>query len=481
MAYLNRTGWKTLLDMTNKRQVTLVIGDSLIYIKSKNISLSDYLSEELYSYVEDNYSDKLHEKRITRHMSLMEWCEHDDLFESTDAGSVVEFTNSILEKLDKKNDIDYSQIEKLMDVNRFNMILSTSTLPLCDVVRSKSHKKIYYTDINEKSFRVRLYDAENGNMTNWSNSKNEILFLDLIGKDVNNNKNVFHYLNISYDDILILLFNWITAINNKITESGISSQANIAYELDKRYLLILGCELPNWLFRFMWFFMKNPTANKNTIAVNRSIFSHNLEDGFRHFYDKHKTIIINPKENNDFVNEFFDKWRQHKSDLNLRDDESVCPPPSPSNIFISYSHEDRQLFEEKLLPLLEKLKDENKITYWWDRRINGGSEWEQDIENAIKNSKIFMPFVTPNIKKQFESCSTSKYVFQEWLKAIKIDQMNKETNKMFGIKRDFIVPILIDENCGVKPFEKFSNLFLSHEDIYDRLKESVLNILSYNK
>ena len=296
MAYLNRTGWKTLLDMTNKRQVTLVIGDSLIYIKSKNISLSDYLSEELYSYVEDNYSGKIHEKRIIRHMSLMEWCEHDDLFMDSDAGGVEQFTISVLENLDK-DDIDYSLIEKLLDVNRFNMILSTSTLPLCDVVRSKSRKEIYYADINDKSFRIELYGDNNGKKTVWSNSKNEILFLDLIGKKTNYTTNTFFELNISYDDILILLFNWIAAINNRIKESGISSQANIAYELDKRYLLILGCELPNWLFRFMWFFMKNPTADKDSMKMNSSIFSHNLEDGFKKFYDKHKTIIIDPKVN----------------------------------------------------------------------------------------------------------------------------------------------------------------------------------------
>ena len=126
---------------------------------------------------------------------------------------------------------------------------------------------------------------------------------------------------------------------------------------------------------------------------------------------------------------------------------------------------------------MEKLKNENKITFWWDRRINGGSEWEQDIENAIKNSKIFMPFVTPNIKKLFESHS-DKYVFKEWIKAHQIYKEKKELNELYGVKCDFIVPILIDENCGVKPFEMFSNLFLSHKDIYDRLKESVLNILS---
>ena len=59
-------------------------------------------------------------------------------------------------------------------------------------------------------------------------------------------------------------------------------------------------------------------------------------------------------------------------------------------IFVSYSHEDSEL----VFPELKWLKDQG-FNIWYDEGISPGSTWRQELAESLKNSDLFLLFVTP--------------------------------------------------------------------------------------
>lgn len=58
-------------------------------------------------------------------------------------------------------------------------------------------------------------------------------------------------------------------------------------------------------------------------------------------------------------------------------------------IFISYSHKDIK----RVLPIINLLKN-NKYRVWYDNDIQPGRKWDKCIETRLKNSSIFISFIS---------------------------------------------------------------------------------------
>ena len=56
-------------------------------------------------------------------------------------------------------------------------------------------------------------------------------------------------------------------------------------------------------------------------------------------------------------------------------------------VFISYSHKDLEWLE-RLRVHLRPLEREYGVDFWDDTRINSGSKWKKEIENALESAKI---------------------------------------------------------------------------------------------
>ena len=64
------------------------------------------------------------------------------------------------------------------------------------------------------------------------------------------------------------------------------------------------------------------------------------------------------------------------------------------DVFIAHSSKDIAL-AEKFAAGLER----QGVNYWWDRKMVGGDDWRDEIENHIKSSKAVIVLWTPNSKK----------------------------------------------------------------------------------
>jgi hypothetical protein len=79
-------------------------------------------------------------------------------------------------------------------------------------------------------------------------------------------------------------------------------------------------------------------------------------------------------------------------------------------VFISFSHADAQV----VAPIIEKLKSMG-TRIWWDKDIVRGSDWDDQVEQAMVSSDLMLVFVSPSAVASPESNKEWKY----WMGEIK--------------------------------------------------------------
>ncbi len=81
------------------------------------------------------------------------------------------------------------------------------------------------------------------------------------------------------------------------------------------------------------------------------------------------------------------------------------------NGFISYSHEDFELFEEFLVHA-KAVEHDLEMNFWSDKRILPGHHWTAAIENAIDAADVFILLTSPDF-------IASDYIYGKEIPAIK--------------------------------------------------------------
>lgn len=64
-------------------------------------------------------------------------------------------------------------------------------------------------------------------------------------------------------------------------------------------------------------------------------------------------------------------------------------------IFFCYAHEDEQLLKS-LKAHLRPLQQENLVTLWYDRNINAGTEWKNEIDLRLNSADIIILLISPD-------------------------------------------------------------------------------------
>lgn len=257
------------------------------------------------------------------------------------------------------NDVS-PQLIKLLATGYFKFVFTTSFDPLVELAM-----KNQWGDIRVKN----IYDEDPENQEIHSQRDFNIPTLYyLFGKA---GKNTFTATDI---DALDAIRRWLQR----------SSDSRLLKETSRKYILTLGCDQDDWLFRIIWFILKGEGHK----LKNGYIAQYSNNPSLEKFLIRNKILIDNDSAK---VVEAIEVALKTRSETNRWKNPNHC------DVFISYSRKDGQIAQE----LYESLKQKG-IDAWYDKiNLAGrGDAYMDKILNAIRNCKIFIPILTSTITKQ---------------------------------------------------------------------------------
>lgn len=233
-----------------------------------------------------------------------------------------------------------------------------------------------------------------------------------------------------------LLLSFLLSHNHK--DYGAKGLTDYLKENEKK-LFVLGCNLPNWLFRFLW----QPTqagrmANLKT-TQGYWINKEKPEESFENFLRK-KNFSADEQVREILV----DATKLLQEELQREADKRIAEIDAEEHfdVFISYASEDRQI----AIAIFETLKNMN-VKAWFDDRGKGeitpGSPYWEKIKNGIKHSAHFMPIITGNWMQKLTSTSSLKdetNMVRNWLVECNIDDSPTQ------LKANYSIPVIVKDS-----------------------------------
>ena len=135
-------------------------------------------------------------------------------------------------------------------------------------------------------------------------------------------------------------------------------------------------------------------------------------------------------------------------------------------LFYSYSHKD-ELHRDTLKTHLAVLRDQGKIYEWYDRKITGGADVDEEIESNMQNSHIILLLLSPDFISS-ESCRNELYRALQ-LKEEKGVEVVPIILRACSWKETEIKNLLALPRDG-KPITKWENGDEAWEDVCNQLK-----------
>mgnify|MGYP002624064353 CR=1 FL=1 len=230
-----------------------------------------------------------------------------------------------------------------------------------------------------------------------------------------------------------LLLTFLLSHNNK--ENGATGLTDYLKENEKK-LFVLGCNLPNWLFRFLW--QPTQVGRTGNLKTTQGYWVHKEkpEESFDNFLKKKnfsadeqvKEILVDATK------------RLHEELLREAEERSAeIDAAEHFDVFISYASEDRQI----ATVIFEALKNMN-VKAWFDDRGKGeitpGSPYWEKIKNGIQHSSHFMPIITGNWMHKLTSTSSLKdetNMVRDWL-----EECRKNDSPVI-LKDNYSIPVIV--------------------------------------
>lgn len=239
MKELSERDWKRFLRAIADGRVVPIIGKELFHING--VPLNEYLLRQICDDYEIEYSHDLNPEQIIEILNQ-------------DFGDGKGEFCGCLRRLCKNIQISIPEsIEKLVLINRFPVILTTTYVPAIEkyLVNNKLNWNIYsYDKRGRKSDKADIESSED--------VFNSLYYL--FGRIGNKGSFVA-----TEDDLLAFLHFW----HNESTRPS-----NLCSYLSDKFLLVLGCDYPDWLFRFMWYsmngnFLESPRLGQLVVSNNK--------------------------------------------------------------------------------------------------------------------------------------------------------------------------------------------------------------------
>ena len=436
MEEINERNWNLLLEAINNGSVVPILGNEIFQIESngKKELLEEFIIQELakkfdvpyetgmgYSSINDKIEDlNFQNLRFRRTGDIT-----DIYFEINSIFRNIKFSELLL-------------LKKILSIGKFPLILTTSFNPIIEdiLLETSENTKVYSYNRSMKS-----------DIPNNISAESPALYY-LFGR-LSKMKNSFM---VTEDDLLDYLHCW----HNDDTRPK-----NLVKYLENKYLLIIGCDYPNWLFRFLWYSIRSFSLSGTNYEAQGLVANNTLKKDYEltKFLSRVQTHVY--EDSALFIDKLSEQWsiyKNEKKDENEEknetenvvgkdnDEENIkINANSAVDIFISYAHEDYETASE-----LEKILVENGASVWLDKRALSPSEdYRAEIKTMIQKTKRFMPILSRNTIKE-----ESRFFRREWTWAL--DELECR------LSIPYIAPVVIDsvDTDNVLIPEQFRNVHI---------------------
>lgn len=403
---LKEREWNKLLNRIENEEVILILGDelSMLRIKGEQILVRDYLLDQLVETLNDEEADT--SKRIKRDdVTSFSDISYESMkrdWQKIPSDPYTE-TTEILSNLSPTL-YETETLRKLLSIDKFKTILTTS---FDDIVYN------VLKDIYEDDSLLRLEYVKRTNGQDIPLKTDKRVLYHMFGKA----SSVRHSFVLSEDDLLEFIHFW-------MNESYRPKE--LANRLSDKYILVIGCNFPNWLFRFFFHSIKYRPEQKSEYQENGLLADHDLDPELVSFLRRMETSVH--EDAISFIEELYERWQKRSCQKPIVAEEDKA---EEYEAFISYASEDYDTVAE----IVATFRDLGYNKIWFDKKnLKGGDKYEKLIKYKIEKAKVFIPVLSSHT----ENSDGGRFFRKEWKWAKDAEESH------FGTDDKFIRPILID-------------------------------------
>ena len=289
-----------------------------------------------------------------------------------------------------------AKLMRLLNIRQFPFIITTSFTPVVE----DGMREVWHDEL--RVMRFNNNPAENDDIRSGDDLRKPTVYY-MFGKV---GEGAHKYV-LTDTDMLDFTSAWLS--NDSKTRPK-----TLCSELKDKYLLMLGNNYSDWLFRFIWYSMRKSNLGQGMLAYDQ------VDPSLINFMERAETFT---KQNPADVIDQIETRLQRK--LASNEKSKFDSPEQNADIFISYSRSDSDVAER----LYEALTAQGKRV-WYDRKnLSHGGNFMDEINKAIRSAKYFVPILTSNIEQE----KSDAHVYRnEWDVAISVAT---------GMGRTFMIPV----------------------------------------
>ena len=395
--------WLLLLDAIIDERVVPIIGESLFRIiaDGRTYLPSEYLTESL----SDRFCPT--DMRADSLSDLQDFIE-DYNFRNRRTDTPTNIYFEINQQLKKAEIVVEPKLKELVHSGHFPLVLCTTCLPAIDKVLGIEENRV---EIYRKSMSPDLE-------TSLLDGRRPELYY-LFGRS----SNLSGTFLATEDDFLEYIHCW---------QNTDSRPPKMSRYLSDKYLLVMGNEFPDWLFRFFWYSVKNfnlaipPTKGFQGVVT---VDSQEENRNFSKFINRVQALVCRDTlAFLDELNKRLSMLAPLSEEKNKTDEDYLVESVQDFDIFISYANEDESIASS----VAEEFRRKGAVVWFDKNRLHGGDDYDEKIRRSISHSKRFVPILSNSTIR-----NERRYFRKEWTMAL--DEND------YRLKMDFIIPVVIDD------------------------------------
>lgn len=328
------------------------------------------------------------------------------------------------------------RLQRLLSIRQFPFVITTSFTPVVE----QAMRTIWKDEL--KVLRFNNNPAENDDIKNGADLRKPTIYY-MFGKV---GEGAHKYV-LTDTDMLDFVSSWLS------NDSKVRPK-NLCSELKNKYLLMLGNNYSNWLFRFIWYSMRKPNLGNGMLAYDNT-----LDESLIHFLQREETFT---KQN---TSEVIDQI-MIRLDKKIKKNEETKfnKPEEKMDVFISYSRSDSDIAEK----LYKALTAQGKRVWYDKNNLTDGGDFMDEIRKAIRTAKYFVPILSQNITKE----KGESHVYRnEWDQAIEV---------AISMGRTYIIPLAEKDfdfyNAAIpEKLQRHNALFFSKEESMETVAEKIIH------